>query len=71
MIPREDIEHLKEIFVSRNECKKNTNLIEEKITKDNVRLAVIENQLKLILWLLASIGGGTIAILLKIFFGEV
>ena len=39
------------------------------ITKDNVRLAVIEQQNKLILWVLGAIGAGIITMLVKMFFG--
>lgn len=43
--------------------------IDKKVTKDNVRLAVIENQLKLVLWVLMAVGGGIITMLIKMFFG--
>ena len=46
MIEQVDIERLKEIFVTRKECQDNTQGIENRLSKDLVRLAVIENQLK-------------------------
>ncbi len=58
MIDEQDITRLKEIFVTRVECQTSMNGIDEKLNSDNTRLAVIENQLKLILKILAFIGGG-------------
>lgn len=58
MIDEQDITRLKEIFVTRVECNTSMNGIDEKLNNDNTRLAVIENQLKLILKILAFIGGG-------------
>ena len=40
------------------------------INNDNVRLAVIEQQNKLMLWILAAVGGGIITMLIKMFFGD-
>ena len=69
MIDEKDIVRLKEIFITRQECQNKLNGIENKLSKDLVRLAVIENQLKLIMWLLAAVGSGVIAMLIKMFFG--
>jgi hypothetical protein len=69
MIDEKDIERLREIFITRQECQNNLDGIENKLSKDLVRLAVIENQLKLIMWLLAAVGSGVIAMLIKMFFG--
>lgn len=68
-LEREDIDRLKEIFVTRQECDSTMNGMEEKISAENVRLAVIEHQLKNITWLLMTVGGGVITILLKLFLG--
>lgn len=68
-IERDDIERLKEIFVTRQECDNKMNGVEEKISSEDVRLAVIEHQLKNITWLLMTVGGGVITILLKLFLG--
>ena len=46
-----DIERLKEIFVTRQECQKSTDSFEAKLNKDLVRLAVIETEMKQIKWL--------------------
>jgi hypothetical protein len=69
MIEREDIERLKEIFVTRQECENDMKDVENKLATDNARLAVIEHQLKTITWLLTAIGSGVIATLIKLFFG--
>ena len=68
-IEREDVERLKEIFVTRQECDENMNGINEKIGQENIRLAVIEHRLGTITWLLMTVGGGVITILLKLFLG--
>ena len=68
-LERDDIDRLKEIFVTRQECDNQMNGVNDKIDVENVRLAVIEHQLKNITWLLMTVGGGTITILLKLFLG--
>ena len=69
MIEEKDIERLKEIFVTRQECQKQTDGFEAKLNKDLVRLAVIETQLSQIKWILTAVGGGVITMLVKMFFG--
>ena len=64
-----EIERLKEIFVTRQECQNTKNEIEKKLSSDLVRLAVIENQLKVITWLLYAVAGGVITMLIKLLFG--
>lgn len=68
-VDEKDIDRLKEIFITRQECQNNLDVVDSKLSKDLVRLAVIENQLKLIMWLLAAVGGGIITMLIKMFFG--
>ena len=70
MIDENDIERLKEIFVSRQECQEINEEIKANITKDLVRLAVIENQLKVITWILYAVAGGIITMLIKLLFGS-
>lgn len=70
MIEEKDIERLKEIFITRQECKKNTDSFEDKLSKDLVRLAVIETKLSQITWILTAVGGGVITMLIKMFFGN-
>ena len=69
MIDEKDIDRLEEIFVTRKECKKTNDEIERKLSNDLVRLAVIENQLKIITWLLYAVAGGVITMLIKLLFG--
>lgn len=69
MIDEKDIARLREIFITRQECQSNIDSFDSKLSKDLVRLAVIESQLKLILWVLAAVGGGIITMLIKLFFG--
>ena len=64
-----EIERRKEIFVTRQECQNTNNEIEKKLSSDLVRLAVIENQLKIITWLLYAVAGGVITMLIKLLFG--
>ena len=69
MIDEQDISRLKEIFITRQECESNLHVIEQQVNSENVRLAVIEHQLKNITWLIMTVGAGVIGILIKIFFG--
>ena len=64
-----DIDRLREIFVTRQECQNTNDEIERKLSSDLVRLAVIENQLKVITWLLYAVAGGVITMLIKLLFG--
>ena len=68
-IEEHDIDRLKEIFVTRQECQAQTDTFETKLNKDLVRLAVIETRLNQITWLLTAVGGGVITMLVKMFFG--
>lgn len=44
--------------------------IEKRVARDDVRLAVIEQQNKLMLWILAAVASGIITMLIKMFFGS-
>lgn len=69
MIDEKDIDRLKEIFVSRQECQETNEEIKTKLSSDLVRLAVIENQLKVITWILYAVAGGVVTMLIKMMFG--
>ena len=69
MIDEKDIDRLREIFVTRQECQRQTDGFEAKLNKDLVRLAVIETEMKQIKWLTAAVVGGVITMLIKMFFG--
>ena len=69
MIEEKDIDRLKEIFVTRQECQEQKDNFESKMTKELVRLAIIEADVKQQKWLTASVIGGVITMLIKMFFG--
>lgn len=69
MIEEKDIERLKEIFVTRQECNITNDEINRKLSNDSTRLAVIESQLKTITWILTTVGAGVLATVIKLFFG--
>jgi hypothetical protein len=73
MLAPEDIERLKEIFVTRQECQDTNRELEEKIANDSTKLAVIEQELKTITWVskttlaavIVAIVGAVMAMILK------
>lgn len=69
MIDHDDIERLKEIFVTRKECDDVQEDIRSKLNKDGSKLAVIETKNSMVLWVLAAVGTGVISIVLKMFLG--
>ena len=69
MLEEKDIDRLKEIFVTRQECQKQTDCFEAKLNKDLVRLAVIETKLSQITWILSTVAAGVVTMLVKMFFG--
>ena len=69
MIEEKDIERLKEIFVTRKECQQTTGSFDSKLNKDNVRLSVIETEMRQIKWLTATTVGGIVTMPIKMFFG--
>lgn len=69
MIEKEDIDRLKDIFVTRQECESDMKRVDDKLSNDNARLAVIEQQLKTITWLLTAVCGGIITMIIKTFWG--
>lgn len=69
MIDHDDIERLKEIFVTRKECDGVQEDIRSKLNKDGSKLAVIETKISMVLWVLAAVGTGVISIVLKMFLG--
>ena len=69
MIEDHDIDRLKEIFITRQECQTDMKAMDEKISSESVRLAVIEHQLKNITWILMTIGAGVLTTLIKLFLG--
>ena len=68
-IDKDDIDRLKEIFVTRQECDTITDDINAKLSNDSKELAVINTKLSLILWLLGAVGAAVVTVLVKILFG--
>ena len=66
---QEDIDRLKEIFVTRKECDTTVDEINGKLSNDMKELAVINTKLSLVLWLLGAVGTAVIAVLVKSFWG--
>lgn len=62
-------DHFDGRYVKIEECDKMTADFEKRVNKDNVRLTVIEQQNKLILWILTAVASGVITMLVKMFFG--
>lgn len=69
MIDKEDIDRLKEIFVTRQECDRDMDEIKEVMSDNKAQFAVITTKLSLIMGLLGAVGSGVIGILIKIIFG--
>lgn len=73
MLEREDIERLKEIFVTRQECTETNDEINRKLANDSTELAVIKKQLETISWVskttlgavIVAIAGAIMTLILK------
>ena len=73
MIEKDDIEQLKLIFVTREECDSTNDDINRKLQNDNTELALIKQLLNSILWIgkttlatvLTGIIGAILALILK------
>lgn len=50
MIDKEDIDRLKEIFVTRQECDNTMDDVNKKLANDSTELALIKQQLAVIAW---------------------
>ena len=68
-LEKEDIDRLKEIFVTRQECDRDMDEIKEVMSDNKAQFAVITTKLSLIMWLLGAVGSGVIGILIKIILG--
>ena len=69
MIDPTDMERLKEVFVTRQECNTITEDLRETLSLDRIALAEIKTQLAVIKWVLTAVGGGIITMLIKLFLG--
>lgn len=68
MLEKEDIDRLREIFITREECKDNMDRTTAKFANDDKRLAVIETYTKITLGVLCAVGTGVLGIVLKMLF---
>ena len=62
-LENEDIQRLKEIFVTRQECNTTTDSIDKKLSNDSTELALIKQQLDTISWVAKTTLGAVIAAL--------
>lgn len=73
MIDKDDIERLKEIFVTRQECDTITDDINKKLSNDSTELALIKQKLDTITWVskttlaavIVAIVGAIMALILR------
>jgi hypothetical protein len=68
MIDREDIDRLKEIFVTRQECDTSMDEVNKKLANDATEFAIIKTKLNAILWGVSVIGAAVIGVLVKMVF---
>lgn len=60
MLERDDIDRLKEIFVTRQECDDTMSGVEKKLAKDTTELELIKQQLNTISWVAKTTLGAMI-----------
>lgn len=60
MIDRDDIDRLKEIFVTRQECDMTVDEINKKLANDNTALALIKKDVDTIMWVSKTTLGAVI-----------
>lgn len=61
MIDKEDIDRLKEIFVTRQECDNTMDDVNKKLANDSTELALIKQQLSVIAWFSKTTFGVVVA----------
>ena len=69
MLDGNDIDRLKEIFVTRQECDDTIHNQDNKFANDDKRLAVIETYQKITLAVMSVVGAGVASIVLNMFSG--
>ena len=63
MLEKEDIDRLKEIFVTRQECDSVTDEINKKLANDSTELALIRQKLDTITWVSKTTLAAVIAVI--------
>lgn len=71
MITEQEMELLKQMFVSRNECDNRATLNNEKFTRLEVGIAKIATKLTIITAILGCIGSAILAVAVKMLFGGI
>lgn len=66
MVEREDIDRLKEIFVTRQECNNTMDDVNRKLSNDSTELALIKQSLHTIDWVSKTTLGAVIATIVGI-----
>ena len=56
-------------YVKMEYCENQISKVDKLLNRDNVRLAVIEQQQKINNWLTTAIAGGIVALVIKVFLG--
>lgn len=62
-------DHFDGRYAKIDDCEKQTEVFDKLLNKDNVRLAVIEQQQRINNWLTLGISSGIIALVIKVFLG--
>lgn len=60
---------LDDIYVLKDDCDRDMQDVEKKLSNDSKELAVINTKLSLVLWLLGAVGAAVITVLIKLLFG--
>ena len=60
---------LDDVYVSKDNCDRDMEEVNKKLSNDSKELAVINTKLSLVLWMLGAVGASVITVLIKILFG--
>lgn len=73
MLTNDDLKQIREemalVFVTRKSCDERNDEVEKRLARGEVHFARIDENLKVIKWIVTAVGGGIIATLIKLFFG--
>ena len=73
MISNDDMKQIMDqmelVFVTRKNCDSERDKIDGRLNQGEVHFAKIDENLKVIKWLITAVGGGVITMLIKMFFG--
>lgn len=60
---------LDDVYVSKDDCGRDMEEVNKKLSNDSKELAIINTKLSLVLWMLGAVGASVITVLIKILFG--